>query len=775
MRVDELEIRALCGEQDYERALALLAEAGVQSRVRRDATLQAIFPVQRGRPFVTSVEFEPDELVVVCNCRSIGRFCQHVGALLLEWVRRPESFAEAIGGAPVRTVPRLSVPKRPVSPPEPPDPRAELVASLQSMVVPNLRTVARHWSLRLRGTAKSDLVQQMAAALTDPAAIGRAIAGLAPDLGLTLAVVYLLGSDVAPKADEVRSALARLFPDAGEVEPRFSELEARGLVIMDTNPVDFGRARVPWLFRPHLPPVDYVARATPPGEGTVRSAGALADALIALWASVREGRVKLELRSPRRPSLLERAEPGLRELGSVPEEVDALVRAGRWESAERALAVAAREPELSDPSLAALGDVSGLPRPAVVFGWQLLRGLGLVEIGEAIEATEEPGLALLRQGAARRLHAVLTAWQWLGGWSELDLALAANPGLRLRRQMPPAKISYYYGRTRLTRESLDARFTEARRFVVRLLGLLPTDVWLSVESLQATVWKLWPDFLYGRERYAQEQIWWLEAGGSRLDSERFADWRRGPGAIVEALVAGPLHWLGLADLAGSAEHPTAFRLRPEVRLPRTGPPPAGSGVARIEIGPNLTVRVPTGYDDAVIHDLLTMAGALVEVSPRGFLYRLTIEGVRAAFEAGQTAESLLAHLQERLDRMPEASRAHGGPGGLPAIDEMPVSSPTPEHVPPAIVSLAATLRRWWQSYGRSRLYEGLTVLELGDDYVLPELLVATGLRQHLVYQFSPRLVAVDPDGADALIAELRRRGYTPLVETTSDVAEEEAE
>jgi hypothetical protein len=208
---------------------------------------------------------------------------------------------------------------------------------------------------------------------------------------------------------------------------------------------------------------------------------------------------------------------------------------------------------------------------------------------------------------------------------------------------------------------------------------------------------------------------------------------------VAALVGGPLHWLGLADLAGPAGHPTAFRLRPEVRLPRTGAPRAGVGLARIEIGPGLAVRVPAGCDDAAIHELLTAAGTLLEASPRGFLYALTVEGVRAAFEAGQTAESLLAKLQARSDRVPEEFRA--------------------------------TLQRWWQAYGRLRLYEGLTILELADDYVLPELLAATGLRQHLVYQFSPRLVAIDPGAADTIVAELRRRGYTPLVESAGDGSE----
>ena len=66
-------------------------------------------------------------------------------------------------------------------------------------------------------------------------------------------------------------------------------------------------------------------------------------------------------------------------------------------------------------------------------------------------------------------------------------------------------------------------------------------------------------------------------------------------------------------------------------------------------------------------------------------------------------------------------------------------------------------------FGRVRLYESLTVLQLADDYALRELLANTSLSQHLVYQISPRVVVVRAEAVDTLMEEIVARGYTPAV------------
>jgi hypothetical protein len=71
---------------------------------------------------------------------------------------------------------------------------------------------------------------------------------------------------------------------------------------------------------------------------------------------------------------------------------------------------------------------------------------------------------------------------------------------------------------------------------------------------------------------------------------------------------------------------------------------------------------------------------------------------------------------------------------------------------------------WWAHYAQVRWYDDLTLVEFADDYALQELLAQTDLRDHLLFTFSPRLIALHPDTADAFVRQLIKKGYTPKVE-----------
>ena len=78
--------------------------------------------------------------------------------------------------------------------------------------------------------------------------------------------------------------------------------------------------------------------------------------------------------------------------------------------------------------------------------------------------------------------------------------------------------------------------------------------------------------------------------------------------------------------------------------------------------------------------------------------------------------------------------------------------------------MRSRLERWWASYGSVRLYDELSLVELSQEMLPAEVLAAVpALRRHLVYAFSPRLLAVEPTAANAVVAELVRLGYAPRV------------
>jgi len=81
--------------------------------------------------------------------------------------------------------------------------------------------------------------------------------------------------------------------------------------------------------------------------------------------------------------------------------------------------------------------------------------------------------------------------------------------------------------------------------------------------------------------------------------------------------------------------------------------------------------------------------------------------------------------------------------------------------------MPAKTRRRFQAlaerFGRIRAYESVSVLTLGDDLALRELLASTSLREAILYEISPRAVVVRTEAIDALIEELTTKGFTPGV------------
>jgi hypothetical protein len=207
------------------------------------------------------------------------------------------------------------------------------------------------------------------------------------------------------------------------------------------------------------------------------------------------------------------------------------------------------------------------------------------------------------------------------------------------------------------------------------------------------------------------------------------------------MIAGPLYWLGLADLCLDGEELTAFRLhgladlywdRVEAVLAPSPPPgrapdvPASELVTTDEL--NITVR-PSAVN-AQAHSLLDRIARLDVAEPDRFVYRLD---ARAAYEAFEQGVALSELLEEWTRLLP-----------------IPMSDP-----------IRNRLLAWWEAYGRVRIYEKLTVVEFGDDYALAEMKAVTSLETFLIAEISPRLVLIRPEALDTLVAELEKAGYTP--------------
>lgn len=99
----------------------------------------------------------------------------------------------------------------------------------------------------------------------------------------------------------------------------------------------------------------------------------------------------------------------------------------------------------------------------------------------------------------------------------------------------------------------------ARRFVLDLLSYIPQNEWWSLSAFVNAVREQHPDFQRPAGDY---DSWFILQESSGLFLRGFASWDDVDGALLRYLICGPLHWLGLMDLAATPTggEPTAFRI-----------------------------------------------------------------------------------------------------------------------------------------------------------------------------------------------------------------------
>jgi hypothetical protein len=380
--------------------------------------------------------------------------------------------------------------------------------------------------------------------------------------------------------------------------------------------------------------------------------------------------------------------------------------------------------------------------------------------GRPIVAHRDRMQRLLSLPLAVQMQTICQAWLSHMGWSEMDMVMRARgepgedeieeavlPALRLRRN-----LMY----TEYKAADLYQEWRTGRLALVRLLSSMPTDRWVAVQEFLKAVHAINPDLLHTQ---SSPTVWWLESQKARRQfGTTFDDWQQSYGAFVLAALQGPLAWLGLVSL-GYDEDGTlrAFKLTetgafvqgrrhaPPLHDPATGAEHYSRDGARCSFGDNLAVSLAPNLVPGALHDLLHSTGIIEKATPDQFVYRLTAQGVRQWIEshvAKEARQNLYAvdGLIDEIERMCDSER--------------------PTRVP---ASWRQKLGDWIAHYGQLHVYEGLAVIELADDYAIRELMASTSLRDHVLYQFSPRLIAIRPDSIDILVQEMEKRGYTPAV------------
>ncbi len=286
--------------------------------------------------------------------------------------------------------------------------------------------------------------------------------------------------------------------------------------------------------------------------------------------------------------------------------------------------LAARRLGLADEETLPLRTVPPRPLEALLRAAALLEEDGSVR-PEAVRAFLE----------APPPQALLTLWTaWLHGSQCNDLKLM--PGLQSEGEWQNDPI-------------------QARQAVLDFLADIPPDTWWSLSSFVHAIRQHHPGFQRPGNDF---DSWYLRDVESGAYLRGFAHWEAVDGALLRYLITGPLHYLGLLEVAAPEEKapPTAFRWSPWAgdllrHRPPEGLSPQEGG--KILVASSGRLRVEARAPRAVRYQIARFCAW--EGFKRGaYVYRLTPASLERARQQGLNSRHLLRLLARHAENLPPA-------------------------------------------------------------------------------------------------------------------------
>jgi hypothetical protein len=370
---------------------------------------------------------------------------------------------------------------------------------------------------------------------------------------------------------------------------------------------------------------------------------------------------------------------------------------------------------------------------ALVIGWQALSQAG-------IPNETAGGAAPLSREA---LHALCVTAGLLDVHGNPDPErvrnfLEADRGIALAHLVQAWKESHTFNELRMM-PTLNAEGNwendplRTRQTLLGFLTALPAGIWWSLPGFVTALKEQSPDFQRPAGDY---DSWFLRDRRSGEFLRGFESWDQVDGALVRFLLAGPMHWLGLLDLAapGPDRAVTAFRLSAWADMLLQGKPAPGLPAedARLLVASDARLRMPRLVPRVARYQLARFC-AWEEESEAGYAYRLTPAALERARQAGLSINHLLALLRRYA-----------------------------EHIPP---SLPRALERWNQ-HGPEASLERVLVLRLASPDLLQALRASRAAR-YLGDPLGPTAIIVKSGAEKKIFAILAEMGYLGESKTES--------
>jgi hypothetical protein len=755
-------------------------------------------PEEKRHQFEVKVDIKsPTSWESTCTCNASSKLlCSHAAALLYHWLAHPTVFTTAATATEAASSEKQERPQekertnvltqllkqprivitantgRPLATMQSgPVPVGDLLSMLNQMGLSDLRAIAREYELAPNGLGRQQLAEAVLEVLQQPEAVRRVATTLEKPQRQLLAALVLAGG--AMSDDDLRGLYERFsLGQPAQYQSILMALQNKALLV----------------------------RASLNSTGTQRSglSGALLDVG---WYVPPEVRAALRVTVPvtlfraeaseEKPRLQSGSPSGLlADLLLVARTLEGYRLEQQDEWLERKVSVrmtdmpAVRLPGSSDGSapipppldtpsptmLSLLHETLERPPAFLRFAVRLLRLADILHQDDSGKPYLHvlPDAAQLLLGptsldAARDLFEL-----WLTQSSYEELFELQEEGIRLRCRATSLNIPL------IRPGELDVENKEARQMVVTLLSQAPMDQWISFPAFARFLYRLNPLYLQKRQRHFSTPHWWLELDEGRpLRPLSLADWSRAEAHYLARLLRGPLHWWGICDLAHAADgRLLAFRLTPFANWLLHGNVPVQSPAAlnyqnlarSLEVVDSEEVLITSSMQAWPIMAVIEQFAEAMGVQQGRLRYRLTPKAVGEALSRGKQASHLLEMLHLLAIQQETGDGTAGGDACVQGLTPARETEKTPQTTDQAPLSqMLARLERWIASYGRVRLYTGVTLLETADMLVMRELTATTSLQEQIVQTIHPTLLILKQAGAERMIEDLKRRGQSPLL------------
>lgn len=256
----------------------------------------------------------------------------------------------------------------------------------------------------------------------------------------------------------------------------------------------------------------------------------------------------------------------------------------------------------------------------------------------------------------------------------------------------------------------------ARNAVLNFLAeIVPEQDWWALEDFIETVKAIDPDF----QRPGGDYTSWYIRNDEGDYLEGFESWDAVEGALLEYYINGPMHWLGLVDLAEDAARLTAYGRAFIGLMAWPSPPESEDKVTVQDDGTLLVSRRVSRIDRFQVARFTSWVSA-----GDPYAYKLDGQGVTQAAQQGINTGHIAAFITRALDDKP---------------------------LPPKIAQL---LENWKSGPTANVTLERLVVLRTNAPETLKSIMDKPALRRYLGAQLGPMAVIVrEPQPLHDALAE----------------------